>query len=111
MFHQLDRREVRSIVDVQLARFGERLKRRDLGLRISDEAKDYLGNVGFDPTFGARPLKRAIQQHLENPLAQQILGGAYQPGDVVTVSLRDDALTFDKEGAELPRGNAPGGRA
>jgi len=113
MFHRLDRAEVRSIVDVQLRKFTERLKRRDMTLQISDEAKDFLGNVGFDPTFGARPLKRAIQQHLENPLAQSILGGSFQAGDVITVELAEGGLAFGKhrEGAADERPNAPGGRA
>jgi ATP-dependent Clp protease ATP-binding subunit ClpB len=114
MFHRLDRAEVRAIVDVQLKRFAERLKRRDLTLAISDEAKDYLGNIGFDPTFGARPLKRAIQQHLENPLAQRILGSGFEPGDIVRVELTDGELVFDRRrdgsaGAERP--SAPGGHA
>jgi ATP-dependent Clp protease ATP-binding subunit ClpB len=113
MFHRLDRAEVRSIVDVQLQRFAERLKRRDLTLQISDDAKDFLGSIGFDPTFGARPLKRAIQQHLENPLAQQILSGGFELGDVVTVELKGGELSFGKRGESRgpERPNAPGGHA
>ena len=116
LFHQLDRDEVRRIVDVQLARFRSRLARRDLTLEISDTAKDLLANLGFDPTFGARPLKRALQQHLENPLAQQILAGAYAPGDAIKVDTNNAELVFNrKPGAavspEADRANAPGGRA
>jgi ATP-dependent Clp protease ATP-binding subunit ClpB len=115
LFHRLDRKEVRSIVDVQLARFTARLGKRELSLEITEEAKDLLGNIGFDPTYGARPLKRAIQQHLENPLAQQILAGHYVPGDTVVVELNDGELVFGKRvggsPAHVERPNAPGGRA
>jgi ATP-dependent Clp protease ATP-binding subunit ClpB len=115
LFHRLDRREVRSIVDVQIERFRARLARRELGLAISEEAKDLLGNIGFDPTYGARPLKRAIQQHLENPLAQEILAGHYAAGDTIVVELKDGELVFGKrigpEAQPVERPNAPGGRA
>jgi len=115
LFQRLDRKEVRAIVDVQLERFRSRLARRDLGLDISEEAKDLLGNIGFDPTYGARPLKRAIQQHLENPLAQEILAGHYAAGDIIVVELEEGELVFGKRvGAAAQRAerpNAPGGRA
>ncbi len=116
LFQQLDRSEVRRIVDVQLDRFRARLARRDLTLEISDAAKDLLANLGFDPTFGARPLKRALQQHLENPLAQQILAGAYAPGDTIVVDTENAELTFSRTqgkntAPEQGRANAPGGRA
>jgi len=96
MFHRLDRTQVRSIVDVQLRRFAERLGKRDISLEITDAAKDLLANVGFDPTFGARPLKRAIQQHLENPLAQEILSGRFAAGDVIKVTEKDGKVAFAK---------------
>jgi ATP-dependent Clp protease ATP-binding subunit ClpB len=114
LFHRLDRKEVRSIVDTQLKRFGQRLAKRELAFEISDEAKDLLGNLGFDPTYGARPLKRAIQQHLENPLAQEILAGHYGAGDSIVVELKDGDLVFGKRvgpTAKVERPNAPGGRA
>jgi ATP-dependent Clp protease ATP-binding subunit ClpB len=116
MFHRLDRKEVRAIVDVQLTHFRGRLARRELLFEISDEAKDLLSNLGFDPTYGARPLKRAIQQHLENPLAQEILAGHYVPGDTIVVELKDAELVFGKraQGQTLTTRlspNAPGGRA
>jgi ATP-dependent Clp protease ATP-binding subunit ClpB len=116
LFHRLDRKEVRSIVDTQLKRFGQRLQKRDLTFEISDDAKDLLGNLGFDPTYGARPLKRAIQQHLENPLAQEILAGHYAAGDTIVVELKDGDLGFGKRvgggpTTKVERPNAPGGRA
>jgi ATP-dependent Clp protease ATP-binding subunit ClpB len=97
IFHRLDRAQVRQIVDVQLARFAQRLKGRDLGLVVTDRAKDFLGNVGFDPTYGARPLKRAIQKYLENGLAEEILEGHFGPGDTIHVDAGDDmTLKFSK---------------
>jgi len=99
IFHRLDRAQIRRIVDIQLTRFAARLAGRELELDMSDAAKDFLGNVGYDPTFGARPLKRAIQQHLENTVAQDILAGRYQTGDTVVVDVADGALTFDRQGS------------
>ncbi len=96
IFHRLDLTEVRSIVDIQLQRFKARLAKREIGLEITDAAKDFLANVGFDPTFGARPLKRSIQQYLENPLAQEILSAHFGPGDIIQVEENDSKLTFAK---------------
>src|SRR5699024_6219738 len=81
IFHQLTREDLREVVDVQLERFSRRLEARDLRARFTDEAKDLLGELGYDPAYGARPLKRAIQRYLENPLAQDLLAGKYSPGD------------------------------
>jgi ATP-dependent Clp protease ATP-binding subunit ClpB len=116
MFQRLDQAEIRRIVDVQLGRFKKRLANRDIGIEISDAAKDWLASIGFDPTYGARPLKRAIQQYLENPLAQQILSGQFAAGDVISVARSGDELSFSKNAAgagssERPNPNAPGGRA
>jgi ATP-dependent Clp protease ATP-binding subunit ClpB len=90
VFHQLGREQLRSIVDIQLRRFEKRLKARDLLLQIDDAAKDLLGNLGYDPTYGARPLKRVIQKRLENPLAEQILSGHFVAGDSVVVRAGDN---------------------
>ncbi len=87
VFHRLGRENLRRIVEIQLSRFEKRLNARGLALEISDAAKDLLGNVGYDPTFGARPLKRAIQRLLENPLAQELLAGRYLAGDTVIVDV------------------------
>src|SRR5690606_9469873 len=89
----------RRIVDVQLKRFEGRLARRELRLEVSDGAKDFLGNVGYDPAFGARPLKRAIQQHVETPLAQEILAGPYLPGDTVVLDVRDGNVVTSRRAA------------
>ncbi|MET0385275.1 MAG: ATP-dependent chaperone ClpB [Polyangiales bacterium] len=110
VFHQLGREQLRSIIDIQLRRFESRLKQRDLHLQIDDEAKDLLGNLGYDPTYGARPLKRVIQKHLENPLAEQLLAGKFLPGDTVVVHAgQNGELNIERKAAPQP--SAAGGRA
>ena len=109
IFHRLDRTQLRSIVEVQLRSFEKRLAQRDLSLEITDEAKDFLANVGYDPAYGARPLKRAIQRYLENGLAEDILAGRFAGGDVVRVRTDDGKLVFDKAGeasSDGPRATA-----
>lgn len=96
VFHPLDRRQIRRITEVQTAYLDKRLKDREMALVISDAALDRLGEAGFDPVYGARPLKRVIQQRLENPLAQRILAGEYGPGDVIRVDVEGDELTFER---------------
>lgn len=98
IFHRLDRSQLREIVDVQLRHFEARLADRDLRLDVSDDAKDFLAHVGYDPAYGARPLKRAIQRHLENGLAEDILAGRFGAGDKVLVDVAQGKLTFAKEG-------------
>jgi ATP-dependent Clp protease ATP-binding subunit ClpB len=96
VFHPLDRAQIRSIVDIQLAGLRKRLVERDLEFEVSDEAMDQLAEAGFDPVYGARPLKRAIQQQLENPLAEAILRGDFVPGDAIAVTLEGAELRFVK---------------
>jgi ATP-dependent Clp protease ATP-binding subunit ClpB len=95
VFHALDRGHVRAIVDIQLRRLAKRLADRQLVLDISPEAKDYLGQRGYDPVFGARPLKRVIQNEIETPLAERIIGGELRDGMRVEVGLAPGGgLTF-----------------
>ncbi|MBS0577185.1 MAG: ATP-dependent chaperone ClpB [Proteobacteria bacterium] len=96
VFHPLDKAQIREIARFQTLYLGKRLAERQIGLAISDKALALLGNVGFDPVYGARPLKRAIQQQLENPLAQRILAGEFGAGDVVQVDAGGGALVFRK---------------
>ena len=101
VFHPLDRKQIRQIASIQIEGLHKRLADREMALEISDQALDLLGNVGFDPVYGARPLKRAIQQKLENALAQQILAGEFGPGDTISVEASDGELVFTREaGAE-----------
>ena len=97
VFHPLDKAQIRSIARIQLRGLERRLGERGIRIEISEKAFDLLGNVGFDPVYGARPLKRAIQQQLENPLAQQILSGAFGNGDTVRVDAEGGKLVFDRE--------------
>jgi ATP-dependent Clp protease ATP-binding subunit ClpB len=85
VFNRLDRSQIRRIVDIQLGRFERRLARRELTLEVTDRAKDYLAEVGWDPQYGARPLKRAIQRNLEDPLAKRVLAGEFPPGSHIVV--------------------------
>jgi ATP-dependent Clp protease ATP-binding subunit ClpB len=94
VFHRLDRAELRKIVDIQLGQFATRLAKRELRVELTDGAKDFLAEVGWDPQYGARPLKRAIQKNLEDPLARKVLGGEFQPGTRIVVDRGPDALTF-----------------
>jgi ATP-dependent Clp protease ATP-binding subunit ClpB len=96
VFHPLEPEHIRRIVDIQLEYLRRRLHDRDIALVLSPEARDRLAQAGFDPVYGARPLKRAIQQQLENPLAQRILRGDFAPGDTIRVVAEGDALGFKK---------------
>ena len=96
VFHPLDKTQIRAIARIQIEYLAKRLAERQLKLDLSDQALDLLGNVGFDPVYGARPLKRAIQQQLENPLAKEILEGRFQPGDTVRVDASAGHLVFDR---------------
>jgi ATP-dependent Clp protease ATP-binding subunit ClpB len=101
VFHQLGRDQLRSIVDIQLGRFRKRLAEREISLDVSPDAKDLLGNLGYDPTYGARPLKRVIQRQLENPLAESILAGKFASGDTVVVGVGGDGkLTLSRRAGE-----------
>jgi ATP-dependent Clp protease ATP-binding subunit ClpB len=97
VFHSLGREQIRSIVDIQLGRLRQRLAERDITLRLDDDARDKIGEAGFDTVYGARPLKRAIQAQIENPLAQRILQGDFIAGDRVIGKIKRDALVFEKE--------------
>ena len=96
VFRPLDKKQIRQIARIQTQALAKRLAERQLKLDISDKALDLLGNIGFDPVYGARPLKRAIQQQLENPLARQILEGRFASGDSIAVDAEGGHLVFAK---------------
>ncbi|MGH8260002.1 MAG: AAA family ATPase, partial [Steroidobacteraceae bacterium] len=96
VFHPLGAEQIRRIVDIQLEFLRKRLGERSMDLILDDRARDLIGEAGFDPVYGARPLKRVIQQQVENPLAQHILKGEFGPGDSVQATVRDGHLTFEK---------------
>ena len=99
VFHPLDRGQIRAITEIQIRRLRERLAELEIGLELSDAAFDRLGAAGFDPVYGARPLKRAIQQQVENPLSRALLGGDFAVHDTVAVDVVDDALAFSRQPA------------
>jgi ATP-dependent Clp protease ATP-binding subunit ClpB len=94
VFEPLAREQIAGIAQIQLARLRQRLAERELSLELSDEALDKLIAVGYDPVYGARPLKRAIQRWVENPLAQLILSGQFAPGSAVTATVKDEKIVF-----------------
>jgi ATP-dependent Clp protease ATP-binding subunit ClpB len=96
VFHPLDRAQIRGIAHIQLESLKQRLRERELELEVSDDFMDMLVSAGFDPVYGARPLKRAIQQELENPLAQGILAGEFEPGGTIRADYRDGAASFSQ---------------
>jgi ATP-dependent Clp protease ATP-binding subunit ClpB len=95
-FHPLSREQLGTIVELQLGRLRERLAERSLALELTDDAKEVLAEAGWDPTYGARPLKRAIQRMLENPLALRLLEGEFEEGDTIRVDEQDGELVFEK---------------
>ena len=96
VFHPLAQEEIREIAGIQFEYLRNRLSDRQMDIELSEAALDKLGEAGFDPVYGARPLKRAIQQQVENPLAQDILSGKFMAGDVIYVDVDNNALTFTK---------------
>jgi ATP-dependent Clp protease ATP-binding subunit ClpB len=96
VFHPLGQAQIRAIVDIQLVHLKRRLLDRDLALVLEDSALDRLSEAGYDPVYGARPLKRAIQQQVENPLAQAILSGKFVPGDRIKAHANGNGLEFAK---------------
>ncbi|KAB7623804.1 ATP-dependent chaperone ClpB [Alkalilimnicola sp. S0819] len=96
VFHPLGREQIRRITEIQLHYLDQRLAERDMGLALSEAALDKLGEAGFDPVYGARPLKRVIQHQVENRLAQEILRGAYGDGDQIRVDVKDGEFVFEK---------------
>jgi ATP-dependent Clp protease ATP-binding subunit ClpB len=97
VFHPLGTEQIRSIVEIQLGYLRRRLLDRNMELDLDDKARDLIGEAGFDPVYGARPLKRAIQQQIENPLAQRILRNEFLPGDRIRVTVRGSELVFEKK--------------
>ncbi len=106
VFHRLGREELRRIVDLQIHGLSERLARRDLQLELSDEAKEHLAEAGWDPQFGARPLKRAIQRQLEDGLARRVLAAEFLPGDTVRVDVKAGELSFERAPSAEPNQHA-----
>jgi ATP-dependent Clp protease ATP-binding subunit ClpB len=96
IFNRLGRNEIGKIVDIQLERLMERLKESNISLKLTEAAKSQLAERGYDPLFGARPLKRTIQSELENPLAKQLIAGIIRDGDTVTADKSGEGIIFTR---------------
>jgi ATP-dependent Clp protease ATP-binding subunit ClpB len=101
-FKPLSRDQIAEIVGLQLERLRERLAERTITLELTDAAKETLAEAGWDPAYGARPLKRAIQRLVENPLALRLLEGDFADGDTIRVDAENDELVFEKVAAAAP---------
>jgi len=101
-FQALTKEQLAEIVDLQLARLRKRLAERGIAIELADSAKEFLTEAGWDPTYGARPLKRAIQRYVENPLALAMLEGGFGDGDTIRVTAEGDEITFEKAKAAEP---------
>jgi len=99
VFHALDEKHIRDIAKIQLRYLEQRLAKLEIGLEVAENALAQLAKAGFDPVYGARPLKRAIQQSIENPLAKQILEGTFSAKDTVRVEFHGGSIRFEKSGA------------
>lgn len=97
VFNALDEKAIREIARIQIRKLAKRMEAQNIGLEVSDAALDEIGKVGFDPLFGARPLRRAVQEYLENKIAINLLKGQYAPGDIVDVDYQDGKFIFSKK--------------
>ena len=105
VFKPLTRDDIRQVVSLQLTRVEKMLENKGIRLEISGEAKDWIAKLGYDPIYGARPLKRVIQKHITNPLAEKLLAGEFAEGDTVEIDLdREGLVEFAKKGAGRVRG-------
>jgi ATP-dependent Clp protease ATP-binding subunit ClpB len=101
VFHALDEKHIKAIAKIQMGYLEKRLASLEMRLEVTDAALKEIASVGFDPLFGARPLKRAIQQQVENPLAKAILEGRFAPKDTIRVDAKKGAIVFDKAPAAV----------
>ena len=102
VFEPLSEEQILQIVDLMVAEVQERLEEKSLRITLTDAAREWLAKVGYDPSFGARPLRRAVQRHVENVLAREILEGRFSKGGDITVDVGDEELTFTTVGAREP---------
>jgi ATP-dependent Clp protease ATP-binding subunit ClpB len=102
IFNPLGKEQIKAIVDIQLTGLRARLAERKIQMELTDAARELLALEGFDPVYGARPLKRAIQQHIVQPLAMRLLRGEFEDGDTIVVDVRDGELDFSKGEARVP---------
>jgi len=94
VFHPLDEEHIKKIVSLMLENLASRLKQNGISIEVSDNAKTFIAKKGFDPVYGARPLRRAIQNMIEDKIAEEILDGSIKPGQTVLVDVKDDNIVF-----------------
>ena len=99
MFRSLTKPDLVTILDLEISKVMQRLKARNIVLQLDDKAKDFLVSKGYDPMYGARPMRRAVERSLEDPLAEEILKGAVHEGEPIVVSVENDHLTFSQKAA------------
>ena len=97
VFHALDKEQIAKIAAIQIGYLQKRLQQQDIHLDVSEKALHHLAEAGFDPVYGARPLKRTIQQQIENPLAQALLTGKFKTGDTIKVNYKNGVIEFSSE--------------
>jgi ATP-dependent Clp protease ATP-binding subunit ClpB len=102
IFHRLTKEDLGKIVEIQVSALAGRVRERGIEIELTDKARELLGNLGFDPTYGARPLKRVIQKQLIDKLALRLLEGEFAEGEVVRVDAGEDGLVFEKAAAAEP---------
>jgi ATP-dependent Clp protease ATP-binding subunit ClpC len=96
VFHALNKEHIRKIVELMLSQVQGQLKEKDLKLEITDAAKDYLGEKGYDPAFGARPLRRVIEREVEDPLSDALLNGKFRSGETIKIDYQDGKVVLEK---------------
>jgi len=106
IFQRLTKEDIGKIVDIQVAQLSERVREKGIEIELTERARELLGNLGFDPTYGARPLKRVIQKQLVDKLALRLLEGEFAEGDTVEVDAADGELTFTKTKPGKPKSEA-----
>jgi len=99
VFHPLAKPELFRIVDLEITKVVDRIKAKEIGIELDESAKTFLAEKGYDPDYGARPMRRAVERYLEDPMAEELLRGSIKPGDVVKVSAVDGKLAFDTSDA------------
>ena len=102
VFHRLDKADLEKIVEVQLRGLASRVEARGFTLKVMPGARTYLADAGYDPAYGARPLKRLIQREIENELAMRLLDGTFMEGDEIEIDAVDGALVFSKDSERTP---------
>ena len=105
VFERLTRENIDHIVDLQMERFRKLLAERDLAIELLPEARAFLAEKGYDPTYGARPLKRTLMTYLQNPLAKQLIAGNFLPGDTIVIARKENGLEFRRKVKEAANGS------